>query len=74
MKVALKVIKFLSQTNSLNIFGPTKRKYTYKFAILNDLEKLVQHPNRIPDNLGDTQTYLPETESKAGNCKLGKYK
>ena len=30
----------------------------YKFAILYDLEQLVQHPNRIPDRLGDMTNIL----------------
>ena len=30
----------------------------YNFAILNDLEQLVQHPTRIPDRLGDTPNIL----------------
>jgi hypothetical protein len=31
---------------------------TYSFAILNDLEQLVQHPTRIPDRLGDRPNIL----------------
>ena len=31
---------------------------TYNFAILNDLEQLVQHPTRIPDRLGDRPNTL----------------
>ncbi len=30
----------------------------YNFAILNDLEQLVQHSTRIPDRLGDTPNIL----------------
>ncbi|KAK8384884.1 hypothetical protein O3P69_014450 [Scylla paramamosain] len=30
----------------------------YNFAILHDLEQLVQHPTRIPDRLGDTPNIL----------------
>ena len=30
----------------------------YNFAILNDLEQLVQHPTRIPDRLGDRPNIL----------------
>ena len=30
----------------------------FSFAILNDLEQLVQHPTRIPDRLGDTPNIL----------------
>ncbi|MPC51216.1 hypothetical protein E2C01_045059 [Portunus trituberculatus] len=29
-------------------------KLAFNFAILHDLEQLVQHPSRIPDRLGDT--------------------
>ncbi|MPC51651.1 hypothetical protein E2C01_045503 [Portunus trituberculatus] len=31
---------------------------TYKFAILHDLEQLVQYPIRVPDRLGDTPNIL----------------
>ncbi|MPC66933.1 hypothetical protein E2C01_061092 [Portunus trituberculatus] len=30
----------------------------FNFAILQDLEQLVQHPTRIPDYLGDTLNIL----------------
>ncbi|MPC68647.1 hypothetical protein E2C01_062850 [Portunus trituberculatus] len=30
----------------------------FSFAILHDLEQLVQHPTRIPDRLGDTPNIL----------------
>ena len=33
-------------------------KLAYNFAILHDLEQLVQHPTRIPDRLGDTINIL----------------
>ena len=31
---------------------------TYNFALINDLEQLVQHPTRIPDRLGDRPNIL----------------
>ncbi|MPC87157.1 hypothetical protein E2C01_082009 [Portunus trituberculatus] len=34
------------------------RELTFNFAILHDLEQLVQHPTRIPDRLGDTPNIL----------------
>ncbi|MPC41103.1 hypothetical protein E2C01_034687 [Portunus trituberculatus] len=33
-------------------------KLTFNFAILHDLEQLVQHPTRIPDRLGDKSNIL----------------
>ncbi len=33
-------------------------EHAYNFALLNDLEQLVQHPTRIPDRLGDRPNIL----------------
>ncbi|MPC34339.1 hypothetical protein E2C01_027724 [Portunus trituberculatus] len=33
-------------------------KLAFNFAILHDLEQLVQHPTRIPDRFGDTPNIL----------------
>ncbi|MPC57876.1 hypothetical protein E2C01_051866 [Portunus trituberculatus] len=33
-------------------------KLAFNFAILHDLEQLVQHPTRVPDQLGDTPNIL----------------
>ena len=39
-------------------FNDLPGEQTFKFAILHDLEQLVQFPIRIPDRLGDTPSIL----------------
>ncbi len=48
----------------------------YNFALLNDLEQLVQHPTRIPDRLGDRPNILdlfhtaPDIKIKFDNISI----
>ncbi|MPC32108.1 hypothetical protein E2C01_025413 [Portunus trituberculatus] len=39
-------------------FNDYPGELAFNFAVLHDLEKLVQHPTRIPDCLGDTPNIL----------------
>ena len=49
----MEISTFITSNGSLQLFTSPSGELAFQFALLNDLEQIVNQPTRIPDDLGD---------------------